>query len=386
MTDIVYSMVGDTPRLWQGLLRDFNRQHRGNIRVRLRFVDWNVADYLTELREMFEGGGSDIDVIVGDVIWPAEFADNGWIEDLSDRFAETDAFLPGPMQANTYDDKVWGVPLYSDVGLLYYRKDLLDLSGFFGPPQTWDQLKRIALQVKQDSGIQYGYVFPGAEDDSGVYNGLEYIWTHGGDVLDPKTPPRVIIDSPETVEGLTTERSMITAGVSPQDVASYSHLDPGYDFLRGRSVFCRSWPWLLPAVGPGSALRLPQVELAPIPAGVGGQSAGCLGGWNLFINAASDADRQDAAWQFIQFMTDDVNQKNLAIMAQLMPTRKALYEDPDVLQVPIIPRAKAALDNARARPTIGATRRYPPRWPSSLTAALRAKSPRLRPPRRYRRA
>jgi trehalose/maltose transport system substrate-binding protein len=152
MTDIVFSMVGDTPRFLQVLVREFNWQQRGNIRVRLRFVDWNVADYLTELRQMFEGGGSDIDVIVGDVIWPAEFATVpgiGGIADLSDRFpqSERQRFLDAPIEANTYDGRFWGVPLYSDVGLVYYRKDLLDLSGFFGPPQTWDELKRIALRV-----------------------------------------------------------------------------------------------------------------------------------------------------------------------------------------------------------------------------------------------
>jgi multiple sugar transport system substrate-binding protein len=50
-------------------------------------------------------------------------------------------------------------------------------------------------------------------------------------------------------------------------------------------------------------------------------------------------------------VTNDVNQKDLAItVRQFLPTRKALYEDPDVLRVPIVIRAKAAFDNARARP------------------------------------
>jgi multiple sugar transport system substrate-binding protein len=219
------------------------------------------------------------------------------------------------------------------------------------------------LQVKQASGIPYGYVFPGAEDESGVCSGLEYIWTHGGDVFDdPQNPRQVIINSPETVEGLTTERSMIEDRVSPQDVASFMEVE--LEFVNGNAVFCRSWPWLLGWVDePDTALIRDQVEVAPIPAGKGSQSHGCLGGWNLFINAASDADEQDAAWQFIQFLTNEANQKDLAIREQLMPARKALYEDPDVLlRVPIIPRVKAALDTTRARPTH-------PRYPE-MSAAM----------------
>jgi multiple sugar transport system substrate-binding protein len=83
---------------------------------------------------------------------------------------------------------------------------------------------------------------------------------------------------------------------------------------------------------------------------VGGQSAGCLGGFNLFINASSDADHQDAAWEFIQFMTNANTQKERAIENALLPTRQALYLDPQVQQVPIMLKAKAVLDKARMRP------------------------------------
>jgi multiple sugar transport system substrate-binding protein len=150
----------------------------------------NSNEYSDELQQMFEGRGRPIDVIGGDDIWPAEFAENGWIADLSSRFTQSERqqFLPGTIQANTYQGKVWGVPLLTDVALLFYRKDLLDQSGFFSPPQTWDELKQMALQVKQDASIQHGYVFQGAEYEDGVCNGLEYIWTHGGDVLDSRTP------------------------------------------------------------------------------------------------------------------------------------------------------------------------------------------------------
>jgi ABC-type glycerol-3-phosphate transport system substrate-binding protein len=144
---------------------------------------------------------------------------------------------------------------------------------------------------------------------------------------------------------------MITAGASPQDVVSYTEFESTDDFLTGRTVFCRFWAGFYAEIGgPRSPLSRQQVEVAPIPAGVGGQSVGCLGGWNLSINAASDANHQDAAWQFIQFLTNANNQKDRVITDALLPTRQALYQDPDVLQVPIMPRVSAALSNARPRP------------------------------------
>ena len=349
MIDIVFSMGWLEPSFWQRVVQGFNRQQQGQIRVTYR--NFRPDRYFDELRRMFSGTGRRIDVIGGDVIWPAEFASKGWIADLSSRFTQSERqqFLPGTIQANTFQGKVWGVPWFTDVGVLFYRKDLFG-SGV-PAPQTWNELKQRALQVKRNSGIQHGHVFQGAQNESGVCSGLEYIWSQGGEVLDPQYPSRVIIDSPQTVAGLTTERSMITEGVSPQSVDSYDVGESWDDFLSGRSVFCRHWPGFYESVGgQGSALDRDQVEVVPLPAGTGGRSAGCFGGWNLFINAASDAAHQDAAWQFIQFMSDAKTQKERAVNDVLLPTRQALYQDPDVLQVPIIPRAKAALDKARTRP------------------------------------
>ena len=99
--------------------------------------------------------------------------------------------------------------------MFYYRKDLLEESGFSEPPRTWDEMKEMAGRVQEDQGTRYGFVFQGAEDEGGVVDALEYIWNAGGDVRDGS---RVIIDSPESARGLEIRRSLITDGVAPQVV------------------------------------------------------------------------------------------------------------------------------------------------------------------------
>jgi multiple sugar transport system substrate-binding protein len=137
-------------------------------------------------------------------------------------------------------------------------------------------------------------VFQDAEYEDRVCNGLEYIWSHGGEMVDDyQNPTRVVINSPETVSGLAMEWSMIEDGVSPPDVADYTELETFEEFLSGRAVFCRIVPTYYALIGgPRSPLSREQVEVTPIPAGTGGQSAGCLGGWNLHINAASDKQEE----------------------------------------------------------------------------------------------
>jgi multiple sugar transport system substrate-binding protein len=336
----------------QSLVDEFNQQHPG-IRVKYREMPADTDRYHDRLRRMFDSGASGrIDVIGGDVIWPAEFASKGWIADLSGRFPqlEQDKFRDAPIEANTYQGKVWGVPWYTDVGLLYYRSDLLEQSGFSGPPQTWDELKQMAQKVKQDSGIQHGYVFQGAQYEGGVCNGLEFIWTHGGDVLDSNG--RVIINSNEAKQGLRTERRIVEDGVAPQDVVTYTEEPATVRFLdEGDAVFCRFWDFMYGFLGePDLPLSRDQVGVAELPREQGVQQGGaCLGGSNMFINA--DSTHQNEAWEFIEFMTAREQQRRLAIGTSRLPTRKELYQDQQLLnQVPILNLSSRALNNARPRP------------------------------------
>ena len=202
----------------------------------------DTGQYFDKLRTQFQAGGGDIDLILSDVIWPAQFAVNGWVVDLTDRFKDSDAFLKGPIEAATYDGKLWAVPWYTDAGLLYFRKDLLEKSGYSEAPRTWSELQEMAARVTRDQGIENGFVFQGDEYEGGVCNGCEYIRTNGGNILDPEDPTKVIIDSPEAAAGLETERSMITMGTSPKAVLQYQESESEGTFLTGKAVFLRIWP------------------------------------------------------------------------------------------------------------------------------------------------
>ena len=336
----------------QKQLDAFNQQHKGEIQVEWRQMPADTGQYFDQLRTEFQAGGGEIDVISGDVIWPAQFAANGWIMDLSDRFPESEQqkFLPATIESNLYEGAIYGVPWFSDVGMLYYRKDLLEQSGISAPPATWEELKQMAEQVRQESGTKYGFVFQGANYEGGVVDGLEYIWTHGGDVLDGNN---VVIDSPESAAGLATERSMVTDGVTPQAVVNYTETESHTTFLNGDAVFIRNWPYMygLASDPAQSKIKPEQIGVAPIPSGEGGQSFSGLGGWNLFINAASQ-DKVDAAWTLVQYLSAPEQVKARSLQGGPgIPTYKSLYNDQELLtKVPVVALAKESAQNAKPRP------------------------------------
>ena len=351
--ELIFSWGKDATGTLPTLIEKFNEQNKGQIRVTHRVMPQDTGQYFDQLRTEFQSGASEIDVIGGDVIWPAQFAAQGYIADLTDRFTDADEFLPGPMASNTYDDKLWGVPWYTDAGLLYYRKDLLEQAGFSGPPVTWDELKEMAQKVMQDEGIKSGFVFQGAQYEGGVCNGCEYIWSHGGDILDPDDPSKVIIESPESIAGFATERSMIADGVAPQSVLTAMEDQSHATFIRGDSVFLRNWPYVYALLSnpEESKIKPDQVGIAQIPvAEESMQSYSTLGGWNFFINANSE--KQDQAWEFIRFMTAPEQLKTNAVQGSKLPPRRALYEDSEILEkVPVARLGKEAIiENSSPRP------------------------------------
>lgn len=298
--------------------------------VTTRITPADTTEAFDQLRTQFQGGGTDIDVIMGDIIWPPQFASNGWIADLTDRFTDKDAFIPGVVEGNTYEGKIYGVPWFTDAGYLYYRADLLEDAGFSAPPTTWDELIEMASKVQQDAGIPNGFVFTGAQYEGGSQLGLEFIRTAGGDVLDGDT---VVVDSPEAIEGLTIQQSLVADGIAPEAVANYEEDQASGAFLRGDSVFMRMWPYAYDFLGDKelSDLEVNQVDLAPLPtASPDIPSVNVGGGFNFFINA--EATDEDAAYSLIEFLTAPEQQKQMALEGAYMPTRSELYDDPEITE------------------------------------------------------
>jgi multiple sugar transport system substrate-binding protein len=352
-TELYFTAPPDESGTTAKLIGDFNEKDKGKYKVVFYEGNSDTGQRLDKLRTQFQAGGEDLDVILGDVIWTAELAASGWVSDLSDGFPESSQqeFLPGSVDAIIYNGKPYAMPWFTDTGLLYYRKDLLKESGYDGPPKTWDELKTMARKVRDKSGSRFGFVFQGARYEGGVCDGCEYIWSHGGDVLDPADPRKVIVDSPQAIAGLATERSMITDGVSPKAVSVYKEDESAGAFLNDDAVFLRQWPYVyaLTSDPEQSKVKPEQVGVSELPSSDGKPGNGTVGDQPLYISASSKYP--DAAWKFIEFLTAPEQQKFRAVKGSYLPTRTDLYDDPEIQEsVPVVALAREALQHTRPRP------------------------------------
>ncbi|QTA37782.1 ABC transporter substrate-binding protein [Thermosipho ferrireducens] len=314
-----------------------------------------MPDSSTERHDLYvtylAAGETDPDVLMLDVIWPPEFAP--FLEDLTKDYDyfELDKFLPGTVKSVTVNGRIVAIPWFTDAGLLYYRKDLLEKYGYKNPPKTWDELVEMASKISKAEGI-HGFVWQGARYEGLVCDFMEYVWSFGTDVLDDKG--KVIINNPKAVEALQLMVDLIYKyKISPEGVTTYMEEDARRIFQNGEAVFMRNWPYAWSLVNSDESPIKGKVGVVPLPKGPGeeGRHAATLGGWNLGINIFSSKKEKEAAKKLIKFLTSYNQQLYKAENAGQNPTLKAVYNDPKLKEAaPFMVELFDVFINALPRP------------------------------------
>ena len=366
--EITFAFGPDDSGILASSIDKFNEANKGKIKVNWEVGSRSSTEFYNYLLDELNSEESTIDVLGSDVVWTAAFAENELVENLSTKFFdyyEPRDFILTAMNSAVYHHNVWGIPWFTDAGLLYYRKDFLEDAGYSNPPETWDELIAMSSKIMKDKDIKYGYVFQGAQYEGGVTNACEFIWNAGGRVLigdldvvgsfdETETDLNIItLNSAESIQGIETARRLIEAGISPKDVFTYLELEATQSFQNGDAVFMRSWPGIFGIFKEEeSRVKPEQVGIASIPVSKKGMpSYSCLGGWNLMVNSKSTDVEKDAAWEFIQFLVDPGQQKERAMQGSNLPSLRNLYDDAEIIQKnPMIMQAKDIIASARPRP------------------------------------
>lgn len=282
-----------------------------------------------------------------DVVWTAEFAANRWVTELpADQF-DLDNYLDPAVSTAKYRDKLYAVPVFSDGGLLYYRKDLLDAAGL-KPPKTWKEMADACAKVKAQ-GLAIGCYAGQFEKYEGLtVNFSEAVNSAGGVVVGEDGKPNV--DTPEAKKGLDNLVNGFKDGTIPQQAITYKEEEGRRAFQAGELLFHRQWPyqWALANKSDGSSQIAGKFDVAPLP-GDSGAGVSTLGGHNLAISAF--AKNKASALDFIKFFGNAENQRSNLLATSQAPTRTALYSDSELTaKFPYLPTLKESIEGATQRP------------------------------------
>ncbi len=342
----------DTNGVFAGLVKTFNDQNNG---VHINYNNNAPSDtgqLLTIVTTMLRARSSSIDIFPMDIIWPPEFGANGWTVPITESMwpaSERANYLPGPLQGCTYNGKLWAAPQYTDVGIIYYRTDIIST-----PPNTWDELTAMAKAVSP-SKAKFGYVWEGAQYEGLVCDFVEVLYGYGGSVLAANDPTKVTVNSAEGLAALTQMVGWVGT-ISPAAVTTYEEPQALSAWQAGTSAFMRNWPYAIALSNDPTASKVAN-KFDEHPMLYGGANAvghntighSNIGGWQLGINAFTK--NPDAAWKFVQYLEGPAPQKTIAMKLSFLATLKSIYTDTAVLSNnPFFGKVQNIVQNALPRP------------------------------------
>ncbi|RJP69902.1 MAG: ABC transporter substrate-binding protein [Candidatus Abyssobacteria bacterium SURF_17] len=332
---------------WAEVIATFEAMNPGS-KVRLiegpASTDTRESQYATSLLAR----DSTYDLIYLDVVWVPKFSANGWLVPLDEYFppALQEEFLPGDIQASTYAGHIWRIPIRSNGGMLYYRKDLLE-SANLEPPRTFEELVDISQKLQNPPDV-WGFVFQGKQYEGLTCVFLEILRGFGGDVLSPDG--RCVFDSPESVATLTWMRDAIfQERIVPEAVRTYEENESLVSFLSGKSIFMRNWPYAWKVCNEEGSEIGGKVGIIPMPHVPDQSSSSTSGGWGFGVSQFSR--HKDEALKFAFHAARPESLKVFARKQGGAPSRKSLYKDSELVALfPHYPELYEVLIHAQPRP------------------------------------
>lgn len=323
------------PAAWDEILKVFEEENP-DIVIQRETGPHSSTAFHDMLTQKLKNKSTDVDVFLMDVIWPSEFAAAGWAAPLDELFPEGERkmFLDGSILANTYKGKIYGVPLFVDSGILYYRKDLVDKHFGSVLPKTWNDMVTqaqviVSKEAKANNEI-YGFSGQFKQYEGLVCDMMEYVLSNGGAILDPDSGQPALAGA-RAVEAVRFVRDSIIGKAAPVGVLTYQEPESLDLFIQGKAVFHRNWPYAWGVSNDPERSKIAgKVGIMRLPHFEGGKSYATLGGWQVGISSYSK--NREAAWKFVKFLSGERGQKMLALQAGRAPTRKAMYNDEEILK------------------------------------------------------
>jgi multiple sugar transport system substrate-binding protein len=292
------------------------------------------------------------DLVLIDVIWPAEFGSKSIVADVTARYPGTwqDSMLGGALATAEYQKKYYGVPWGMDTKFFYYNKNLLAKAGVDPAGLgTWSGVLTAAHAIKAKAGVQYPLVWSWSQAEAIMCDYAQLLGAFGGQFVDASGA--LALNKGGGVQALQWMRQTITDGLTNPASTTFLEADVQKTMNNGQAAMGLNWTYYLGSSNDTTQSKVPgQIVVAQTPAGPSGLRPGVNGAMALSISNGSK--NQDAAWRLIEHLTSEAELDKYAKDA--LPIWKSSYTQQSVVSSAPETFAAAAkqLDNLILRPEV----------------------------------
>ena len=337
------------------IIDKFNIEYKNRIHiiaVDLPFNKFSTNERKEILARSLRSKSERLDIFSVDVIWIPRFA--RWANPL-DQYIDRktlENFTKPVLESCYYDNQLVTIPLYTNVGVLYYRKDLIQRVPAYEELEkklifsiTWDEFIKLGFEWKNEK-LPF-FIFPADRYEGFICFFHELLSERTSH--DAFSGEDVNLELPEVRRGLNLMYNFInTWGLTPADVTEFDELE---SLNYALELFIRGWPGyrLHHKYNVTSPEKLKFLQEIPLPHYSDIKKYGVFGGWNLMISKFST--KKEEAIEFIRFVQREENQILLFEQAGHFPIIESLYSNEAFLtKHPEISYYQKLLTNGRHRP------------------------------------
>ncbi|UDL96700.1 extracellular solute-binding protein [Lichenihabitans sp. PAMC28606] len=331
----------------RNMTHDFEKANPGTT-VNLEFVPYEAL--FDKIVASKAAGGSGYDVVLYDVIWPAAFARDGVLRDVTDQVKaniDTAKVFDGAWSTSLFDGKYYGLPWILDTKYLFYNTDMLAKAGIATPPKTWDELLADAKIIKDKKIVDYPIVWSWSQAEAVVCDYATITAAHGGTYYRDGKPA---FDQGGSLDAVKYMVQSLKDGVSNPNSKEYLEEDVRKVFSAGNAAFALNWTYAYAkANDPAESKIVGKVGVVPAPGVAGHTEASAVNG-SMGLGITAGSSHPDLGWKYISFLTSQEVQNKYAQLS--LPIWKSSYDDPAVTkgQEPLVTAAKTAISVMSLRP------------------------------------
>ena len=300
------------------------------IAVAVDYVSW--ADISNKTLTTLAAGGGDYDIVFMPSADASKLIAGGWFEPISDLIPEADKALwsPAVLDFYTADGELMGMPWYAGGAHMAYNKDILTAAGV-DPATivTWDDFMAACKTIKEAAAADWCFTPSAKYAGEFYYNWGTMVLSRGGTFFDETGAP-VFQNTSAALDSYQFLKDGIDLGYFNPAGVALDDYETLIDFGTGKTAFLLDSTWAATQANKNADLStiVEKVGYILVPGAGEVRSSALLYAGGLGV--LNTSTHKEEAKQFITYLTGEEAQKQHAIDGANMPTRVALYSDPDI--------------------------------------------------------
>ncbi len=320
---LAMEQAGPTVEEMDAIVEEFNESNP-NIEVVIDYVSYDALH--DKVTTAMASSPPAYDAFLVDDIWYSEFADKGYIFNVSDKITQEmkDGIFDAAWDISTVEGEVYGMPWLLDEKYFFYNEKLLKEAGFSDPPRTWEEMLEQAAVIKEKGIAEYPIVWSWGQYEAAICDWVTLLEGNGGKLVDEAGNP--MFNDETGVETLTWMVQTIDDGITNPASVSYVEEDVRNVFSQGKAVFALNWTYMYDLVNLNEeeSQVTGQIKMALMPAfSDGGVESATLDG-SMGFSVADSSPSKEAAWSYIEYLTSEDVQNRYS--AHLLPIWQTSFE------------------------------------------------------------